>query len=158
MAEPIATCVWTVTPALLVALHDRFGPPAHAYDNGSQTWLRDDGPGEVLVEWRLHPRAELPRPGRRSGYHLFPAVAGVLARGDEPELDPGAVWSGLEAAPAYDEPRRRRCPGRPARGRARPPPEAWGPLDRDELARSWERSLGHLDVVAWALDQLTATG
>lgn len=158
MAELIATCVWTVTPPLLVAVHDRLGPPAHAYDNGSQAWLRPDGPRDVLVDWRLHPRADLARPGRLSGYHLFPAVAGALARGEVPDLDPGTVWSGLEAVPAYDDPvTPDALAGRlgAVLGRL---PDAWGPLDRDAMARSWEESLGHLDVVAWALDQLRATG
>lgn len=158
MAELIATCVWTVTPELLVALHTRLGPPAHAYDNGSQSWLRDDGPNGVLVEWRLHPHAELVRTGRPSGYHLFPAVAGALARGDAPELDPRAVWSGLEAAPAFADP----VTADALAGRLGAVlgllPDAWGPLDRDALARSWEESLGDLDVVAWAVDRLTTAG
>ena len=52
------TCVWRAERLrLVVALDDRFGEPVDAYVNGSQVWLRDDGPGGVTVEWRLHPVA-----------------------------------------------------------------------------------------------------
>ena len=40
------TCVWRASPELIVALDVRFGEPVDAYVNGSQVWLRDDGPGE----------------------------------------------------------------------------------------------------------------
>lgn len=158
VADPLATCVWVASAPLLVAVHHRLGPPADAYDNGSQTWVRNDGPEGVPVEWRLHPRSDLARPGRVSGYHLFPAVAGALARGEAPALDPEVVWSGLEAVPAFADPvtadaladQLGTVLGRPA--------DAWGRLDRDEMARCWERSLGHLDMVAWAVERLTAPG
>ena len=52
-----ATCVWRASPAVIVALDERFGEPVDAYVNGSQTWLRDDGPGGITLEWRLHPVA-----------------------------------------------------------------------------------------------------
>src|SRR4051794_1803243 len=58
----IATCVWRTTPALIVALDERFGEPTDAYVNGSQTWLRDDGPTGTTLEWRFHPRGGGVRP------------------------------------------------------------------------------------------------
>ena len=57
-----STCVWRLTPALVMALAERFGDPVDAYVNGSQTWLRDDGPGEIAIEWRLHPVAGYHKP------------------------------------------------------------------------------------------------
>ncbi len=150
MAELIATCVWEATPDLLVAVHDHLGPPVDAYDNGSQSWLRDDGPGGMPVEWRLHPRPDLARPGQVSGYQLFPAVAGALARGETPAVDPDAVWSGLEAVPAFDDPVAPDALADHLGTILGWHPDAWGPLDRAAMAREWERSLGHLDVVAWA--------
>ncbi|WCO67814.1 hypothetical protein PO878_03635 [Iamia majanohamensis] len=156
MAELIATCVWSASPDLLVAVHDHLGPPAHAYDNGSQAWLRDDGPDGVPVEWRLHPRPDLARPGRLSGYHLFPAVAGALARGEDPALDPTTVWCGLEAVPAFDDDVEPDTLAAHLGTILGWDPDAWGPLDRDELARRWERSHGDLDVVAWAVAHLRA--
>src|SRR5437588_535997 len=52
-----AACVWRVRPALITALDDRFGAPVDAYVNGSQVWLRDDGPGSITLEVRPHPGA-----------------------------------------------------------------------------------------------------
>src|SRR3954454_13135824 len=49
------TCVWRISPQLVAALDERFGEPVDAYVNGSQTWLRDDGPAGVAVEGRGPP-------------------------------------------------------------------------------------------------------
>jgi hypothetical protein len=49
MGVLVPTCVWRATPSLVVALDDRFGEPVDAYVNGSQTWLRDDGPGGATL-------------------------------------------------------------------------------------------------------------
>ena len=58
----VPTCVWRISPALVLALDERFGDPVDAYLNGAQVWLRDDGPGESTLEWRLHPVAGYRRP------------------------------------------------------------------------------------------------
>ena len=44
MAHLVPTCVWRATPDLLLALDAQFGEPVDTYVNGSQVWLRDDGP------------------------------------------------------------------------------------------------------------------
>ena len=62
MSRLVPTCVWKASPALLLALDDRFGAPVDTYVNGSQVWLRDDGPGGEALEWRLHPVAGYRRP------------------------------------------------------------------------------------------------
>src|SRR5687768_12400989 len=77
------TCVWRATPALIVALDERFGEPTDAYVNGSQTWLRDDGPGGATLEWRLHPTAGYRRPDGLDVYEVFSAVALALGTGDD---------------------------------------------------------------------------
>ena len=41
----VPTCVWKASPELLLRLDERFGEPVDTYVNGSQVWLRDDGPG-----------------------------------------------------------------------------------------------------------------
>lgn len=148
MTQPLATCVWDLDAELVVALHERIGPPVDSYANGSQTWLRSDGPGGMPIEWRLHPQAAFARPGTLSSHHLFPAIAHALAAGESPEVTPAEVWTGLEAAPAYGdevEPEALAECLTAILGRA---PDAHGRVDRDALGRAWERSGGHLDIVA----------
>ena len=77
MPRLVPTCVWKVTPQLLIALDDRFGEPVDAYVNGSQVWLRDDGPGEATLEWRLHPVAGYARPKDVDVYEVFATTAGA---------------------------------------------------------------------------------
>ncbi|MGH9094325.1 MAG: hypothetical protein ACRDXE_04120, partial [Acidimicrobiales bacterium] len=79
MPQRVATCVWRARPEVIVALDDRFGEPVDAYVNGSQVWLRDDGPGGLTVEWRLHPVAGYQRPARVGIYEVFAAAALALA-------------------------------------------------------------------------------
>lgn len=148
MTPPLATCVWDLDAELVIALHQRIGSPVDSYANGSQTWLRGDGPDGVPVEWRLHPRPDFARPGQMSSYHLFPTVAAALARGEEPDIDPAAIWTGLEVAPAYGDevpPEALAASLTAVLGRA---PDAFGRVDRDALGRAWERSGGRLDVIA----------
>ena len=78
MPRLVPTCVWKVTPQLLIALDDRFGEPVDAYVNGSQVWLRDDGPGEATLEWRLHPVAGYARPRDVDVYEVFATTADAL--------------------------------------------------------------------------------
>lgn len=157
MADLTATCAWVMTPELLCAVQDRLGAPVDAYDNGGQTWLRNDGPGGEPIEWRLHPRPEFAWPGRTS-QDLLPALAGAVARGEQPEIDPIDVWSGLEAIPAFDDPIEAEALGRALAEVLGRPPGACGGLDRDALGREWEKAAGHLDVVAWITAQLSPPG
>ena len=85
----------------MVALDAQFGEPVDAYVNGSQTWLRDDGPGGETVEWRLHPVAGYRRPDGIGTYEVFGAVALALGTGATPPAPPEQLWEGLEAFPAY---------------------------------------------------------
>ena len=62
MGELVPTCVWAASGSLITLLDDAFGAPLDTYVNGSQVWLREDGPGQVVFEWRLHPVAGYVRP------------------------------------------------------------------------------------------------
>ena len=148
------TCVWRVDPQLIVALDERFGDPIDSYVNGSQTWLRDDGPGGVTLEWRLHPVAGYRRPEGVGTYEVFPAVAQAVVAGAVPPAPPERLWEGLEAFPAYGEelePAVLKGVATEALGR---PPDAFGLVDHQAVADRWEARGGRASIVAALLEQL----
>lgn len=150
------TCVWRICPDLVVALDARFGEPLDAYVNGSQVWLRDDGPGDVAVEWRLHPVAGFRRPSGLATDELFSTVALALATGEAPPAPPAALWDGLEAFPAYGddaEPPLLRAAVTEALGIA---PDAVGLVDHRSVGDEWERTGGKVSVIDALLRQLEA--
>jgi hypothetical protein len=150
-----ATSVWRATPALLVALDERFGEPTDAYVNGSQTWLRDDGPGGVTLEWRLHPVPAYVRPEALDTYEVFNAVALALGTGSEPPAPLETLWDGLEAFPAYDdeiEPAPLAAAVEQALGIE---PDASGLVDHAAIGDQWERSHGKLSIIEALLTELS---
>jgi hypothetical protein len=159
VAERVPTCVWRVSPELVVALDERFGEPVDAYVNGSQVWLRDDGPGGTTLEWRLHPVAGYVRPADYSTYDLFSRVAFALGRGEQPQAPLEALWDGLEAFPAFPpsspaeelEPAGLAAAATEALGR---PPDVTGLVDHGAIGDAWEASGGRLSIVAQLLQQL----
>jgi hypothetical protein len=151
----VPTCVWRATPALVVALDDRFGEPVDAYVNGAQTWLRDDGPGGITIEWRLHPVAGYRRPPGTTTEDVFPATALALATGGEPPAPLDRLWDGLEAFPAYDdevEPAPLAAALAEAVGT---PPDATGLVDHQAIGDAWEAAGGRLSIVDALLAQLS---
>jgi hypothetical protein len=90
-----ATCVWAITPELVVRLDEVFGEPTDAYVNGSQVWLRDDGPAGLTIEWRLHPVAGYERPQGVSTASVLgrcaAAVRDLLRPHEEPEVGADSV-------------------------------------------------------------------
>src|SRR5437773_1075691 len=98
-----ASCLWRATPQVVVALDERFGEPVDAYVNGSQVWLREDGPGGITLEWRLHPVAGYRRPAGVDAYAVFADAAHAFALGGEPPAPLDRLWDGLEAFAAYDD-------------------------------------------------------
>jgi hypothetical protein len=151
--------VWRATPALVVALDDRFGEPVDAYVNGSQVWLREDGPGGCMLEWRLHPVAGYRRPPGVGTYEVFPAVALALATGATPPAPLEALWDGLECFVAYPE----QAPGvEPAPLAAAATealgtsPDGVGLVDHQSIGDAWESSAGAVSVVGALLAQLGA--
>ena len=154
MARLVPTCVWRATPDLVLALDGRFGPPVDAYVNGSQVWLRDDGPGGATVEWRLHPVASFRRPEPVGTYELFETVADALATGEPSPAPLERLWDGLEAFPAYGdelEPATLAAACTEALGL---PPDASGLADHERIGDDWERSGGALSIVEALLAQL----
>lgn len=149
-----ATCVWRATPALIVALDERFGEPTDAYVNGSQTWLRDDGPGGVTLEWRLHPVASYERPKDLDTYEVFSAVALALGTGGSAPSPVDALWDGLEAFPAYGddvEPAPLAAAVEAALGIE---PDAAGLVDHAAVGDAWEHSHGRISIIDALLEQL----
>lgn len=158
MAAPrlVPTCVWRITPALVVALDERFGEPLDAYVNGSQVWLRDDGPDGMTLEWRLHPVPGFRKPAGAGTYDLFPAVALATALGEVPVARPEELWEGLEAFPAHGdetEPSLLRAAAVDALGIA---PDGAGLADHEVIAAQWEREAGQVSIVTALLRQLAS--
>ena len=156
MSELTAACVWRTTPELVVALDERFGEPVDAYVNGSQVWLRDDGPGGTPLEWRLHPVPAYQRPPSTTTYDVFAAVALAVAQGTDPPAPVEALWDGLEVFAAHDdeiEPAVLAAAATEALGIA---PDAAGLVDHQKVGDDWERTDGMVSIVASLLDQLEA--
>ena len=149
-----ATCVWRATAALIVALDDRFGEPVDAYVNGSQVWLRDDGPGGLTIEWRLHPVANYRRPAGTGTYEVFEGTALALATGADPPAPLDQLWDGLEAFAAHGdeiEPAVLATATIEALGVA---PDASGLVDHDAIGDAWERTKGGISIVESLLREL----
>jgi hypothetical protein len=154
VSDLVPTCVWRTTPELVQALDDRFGEPVDAYVNGSQVWLRDDGPGGMAIEWRLHPVPGFSRPAGMGTYEVFPAIALALATGAEVPARPEQLWDGLEAFAAYGdevEPAPLAAAVTEALGVA---PDASGLADHRRIGDEWEASGGRSSIVAALLEQL----
>ena len=150
------SCVWRATPDLIVALDERFGEPVDAYVNGSQVWLRDDGPGGTAIEWRLHPAPGYRRPASIDTYEVFSTTAHALATGDAIAAPLDALWEGLEAFPAYGdeiEPAVLATIVTAALGRA---PDAVGIVDHEGIGNEWERTAGRTSIVDALFAQLLA--
>jgi hypothetical protein len=155
VADLVSTCVWRIRPELVVALDRRFGEPVDSYVNGSQVWLRDDGPDGLTLEWRLHPVAGFSAPRGVSTYELLPAVALAVAGGEEPPAPPERLWDGLEAFSAYGE-EVEPAPLAAATGAALGlAPDAAGLVDHAVIGATWEASGRRTSIVAALFDQLT---
>lgn len=152
--RPTPSCVWRTTPELIVALDERFGEPLDAYVNGAQVWLREDGPGGTVLEWRLHPVANYRRPPGTSTYDVFARTALALATGTEPPAPPSSLWDGLEAFPAYGDEIEPQILAACATEALGIPPDACGLVDHDAIAEEWERTGGGISIVEALLTQL----
>jgi hypothetical protein len=154
----VSAAVWRATPELIVALDDRFGEPVDAYVNGSQVWLREDGPGGMALEWRLHPVAGYTRPRGVGTYEVFSATSLALATGAAPPAPLGELWDGLEVFAAYGDD----IEPQPLVGAATAAlgiePDVSGLVDHEPIADEWERSGGRTSIVAGLLGQLVPGG
>lgn len=154
MSRLVPTCVWKASPELLLTLDARFGEPVDTYVNGSQVWLRDDGPAGEAIEWRLHPVAGYRRPDGLTTEEVFDVVTAALVGGGQPPVPLDRLWEGLEAFAAYDdelEPATLAAACTTSLGMA---PDAAGLADHDLIGDRWEQSGGATSIVAALLDQL----
>ena len=150
------TTVWRCSPELIVALNERFGDPHDAYVNGSQVWLRPDGPADVVIEWRLHPVAGYSRPQGLGTYDVFVRVADAIARGHEqPIARADKLWDGLEAFPAYDDELEPTILRQHVAAALGIDPDASGLVDHDRVGDAWEREDGKRSIIADLIAQLT---
>jgi hypothetical protein len=153
-ASLTAACLWRARPEVVIALDDRFGEPVDAYVNGSQVWLRADGPGGITLEWRLHPVAGYRRPPSTGTYEVFSSVALALATGAAPAAPLERLWDGLEVFAAFGEdvePQPLATAAVEALGIA---PDACGLVDHQTVADHWELTGGKVSIVAELFDQL----
>jgi hypothetical protein len=149
--------VWRINDDLVVVLDQRFGEPTDAYVNGSQVWLRDDGPNSIAIEWRLHPVANYRRPPGVETDEVFPATALALLSGGVPVAPTATLWDGLEAFAAYGdevEPAPLRAAVASSLGID---PDACGLVDHTAIADEWERSRRAISIVERLLDAITST-
>lgn len=152
----IATALWRARPQVIVALDDHFGEPVDAYVNGSQVWLRDDGPGGMTLEWRLHPIAGYRRPEGVGTYEVFSAVALAFGTGADPPAALEDLWDGLEVFAAYGdevEPMPLAVSAAESLGLE---PDVFGLVDHGPIADEWERTGGGVSIVEDLLRQLSS--
>ena len=162
MGTRTPTALWLVNAELVAALDAHLGLPVDSYVNGSQTWLTPDGPGDVELEWRLHPVSNYRAPAGLSHYDVWETVATALAQGSDPTelalgsevLDLSRLWEGLECFAAYGdeiEPATLAQAAGEAMGRV---PDAAGVVDHDAIGDAWERTMGQVSIVALLVAQL----
>jgi len=154
VAQLVPTCVWRATPELLLALDARFGEPVDTYVNGSQVWLRDDGPAGEALEWRLHPVAGYRRPPGLATEEVFDVVTAALAVGEEPPVALDLLWDGLEAVAAYHDELEPATLAAACTASLGLPPDAAGVADHDLIGDEWERTGGATSIVAALFRQL----
>ena len=151
----VPTCVWRARPELVIALDDRFGEPVDAYVNGSQVWLRDDGPGGITLEWRLHPVAGYRRPKSVGTYEIFAATALALATGADPPAPLDELWEGLEAFAAYADEVEPAVLAQAVSDALGIVPDASGLVDHARIGDEWERTGGAVSIIEALLRELS---
>ncbi|MBV8982338.1 MAG: hypothetical protein JO086_15655 [Acidimicrobiia bacterium] len=156
MARLTPTCVWRISPQLVLARQDRFGDPVDAYVNGSQVWLREDGPGGATIEWRLHPVPGYERPDGVDTYDVFPATALALAQGVAPPAPCQDLWDGLEAFAAYGDEVEPATLGAATTDALGVPADACGVVDHQRIGDEWEKSGRATSIVDALLAQLAS--
>jgi hypothetical protein len=154
VAELVPTCVWRSSAELVRRLDDAFGPPLDTYVNGSQVWLREDGPGGVVLEWRLHPVAGYQRPDGVATEEVFELAAAALATGRDLPAPLEHLWAGLEAFAAYGDEVEPAGLAAACAAAVGLPPDGAGLVDHDRLGDDWERAGGRMSIVEALLAEL----
>ena len=136
--------------------------PVDSYVNGTQTWLSDDGPGGMTLEWRLHPVAGYRPPAGMSHYDLWEQVVAALSAGiDADALELGtehrtlrSIWDGLECFAAYGEEIEPAPLAQAATEALERAPDASGLVDHDHIGAVWEQANGTVSIVEMLLAEL----
>ncbi len=157
VVDLVATAVWAFSKELIIALDDRFGEPLDSYVNGSQVWLRTDGPKDETIEYRLHPVGGYTKPQGVPTDQVLSQTALACAEGTEPPAPPESLWGGLEAFVAFDDEGPLTPDALAAIGREHLGIEATakGMVDHEGIAQRWERSARATSIVDELLAQLT---
>lgn len=142
------TTVWRISNELVQAIDEQFGDPVDSYVNGSQTWLLENGPGEMTLEWRLHPVPGYERP---RGVE----TADVFRKAADGALDPVALWDGLEAFAAYDDDVEIDALTDAVTAALGMAPDAAGGVDHEAIGDEWEASDRTISIVDRLFSQLT---
>ncbi|HUR78470.1 MAG TPA: hypothetical protein VMZ22_11020 [Acidimicrobiales bacterium] len=154
LSARVSTCVWRATHELVIALDERFGEPIDTYVNGSQVWLREDGPGEMVFEWRLHPVAGYRRPAGVETDEVFSTAALAFATDAAPPAPLTELWDGLECFPAYGDDIEPATLAAAATAALGVTPDSSGLVDHEAIADVWEKSRGAVSIVAALFGQL----
>jgi hypothetical protein len=157
-SAPVLTPVaaWRCSPRLLVALQQHLGDPLDTYVNGSQVWLREDGPGEMTLEWRLHPVAGYERPPRTSTEGIFGQTVFALMNEDPPPAPLDRLWGGLEVYPAFGNEIEPATLAALTGAILQLQPDAFGLVDHAAIGDAWERDRSKVDLAATVLQHLGA--
>ena len=153
-SDRVPSCVWRATHELIVALDERFGEPTDTYVNGSQVWLREDGPDEMTFEWRLHPVAGYTRPPGLATEDVFGTAALAFAKDENPPAPLTDLWDGLECFPAYGDEIEPATLATAAMSALGITPDASGLVDHEAIADAWEKTRGATSIVAALFGQL----
>jgi hypothetical protein len=153
----VASALWLVSSELIVALDEHFGEPIDSYVNGSQVWLRTDGPNDITIEYRLHPIGGYERPKGLRTDEMFAKTALAIATGEGPEAAFVSLWEGLEAFVAFaDEgpltPLQLAEIGTHNLGLQ---PSLFGQVDHEGIAQRWQQSDRLTSIVSELKAQMT---
>jgi len=157
----VAAVVFRISPELVLALDERLGPPVDSYVNGSQTWFTDDGPGDVALEWRLHPVSGYRIRPTVSHYDVWEAVVAALSAGRDAadlggeERAPSSLWDGLECFAAYGDDIEPQTLAAAVTDRLGRPPDATGLVDHEQIGDAWEKANGNVSIVELLIAELT---
>ena len=138
----------------MIALDERFGEPIDTYVNGSQVWMREDGPDDIVLQWRLHPVAGYVRPKGVATEEVFSHAALAFATGAEPPAPLTSLWDGLECFPAYGDDVEPAVLATAATAALGFTPDASGLADHEAIADAWEKSRGATSIIAALFGQL----
>jgi hypothetical protein len=161
----VATTVWTISAQLVLALDATLGAPVDSYVNGSQVWLGSDGPGDEMLEWRLHPVSGYRTPNGMSHYDVWETVLGALSASGGAGAAQGiplgsetrhlsALWEGLECFCAYGDDIEPHPLARAAEAVIGIAPDYFGLVDHEQIGAEFERTGGRVSLIGLLVDQL----